>query len=261
MYFLFNFLQTAIICAILSLQTVHMFNHDVDNQLCGALLFLPQFDGGGSKGVCTMDRRIMKTKAGLKEALCRLLTEKQFENLTVTEICEEAKTGRLTFYKYYTDKKDLLEDCFTDIESMIEARYLDYMSDHQPQPDGDEGCNSELEHLRVQLEMFTDSVIDVMTEKDCLRARMMNHSGMLQEFCQFIVKCLEKMERENEAEADASGRPIRSKYPIHRINEFLAMGIWGFLFGTEIGEETLRSRGDARRLIGDLLRSDIFIQE
>ncbi len=210
-----------------------------------------------------MDRRIMKTKAGLKDALCRLLTEKQFEELTVTEICEEAKIGRLTFYKYYTDKKDLLKDSLQDLEDMIEDKYLRSLSDLKLQPDGTGSHLSGLEHFQIQLDLFIDAMIDVMTEKDCLRARMMVNSGMLQEFCQFLARCFEKIERQDETEDDDSGRimRIRSNYPLHQVNEFLAMGIWGFLFGDKIGEETIRSREDVKKLAGDLLRCDIFMQE
>ena len=55
-----------------------------------------------------MDKRIMKTRKGLKDALLCLLEEHPFEEITVTEICEHARTGRLTFYKYYSDKNELM---------------------------------------------------------------------------------------------------------------------------------------------------------
>ena len=57
-----------------------------------------------------MDKRIMKTRKGLKDALLCLLEEHPFEEITVTEICEHARTGRLTFYKYYSDKNELMRD-------------------------------------------------------------------------------------------------------------------------------------------------------
>ena len=57
-----------------------------------------------------MDKRIMKTRKGLKDALLCLLEEHSFEEITVTEICEHARTGRLTFYKYYSDKNELMRE-------------------------------------------------------------------------------------------------------------------------------------------------------
>ncbi len=56
------------------------------------------------------DLRIQKTKKSLRTALMSLLKEKDYEKITVIDICQEALINRMTFYKYYEDKNHLLED-------------------------------------------------------------------------------------------------------------------------------------------------------
>lgn len=55
-----------------------------------------------------MDLRIRKTHKALLNALQELLTEKSFDEITVTELCERAETRRATFYKHFGDKSELL---------------------------------------------------------------------------------------------------------------------------------------------------------
>jgi AcrR family transcriptional regulator len=45
----------------------------------------------------------------LWEALLSLLEQRPFESISVTEICEKAMVHRVTFYKHFQDKYDLLE--------------------------------------------------------------------------------------------------------------------------------------------------------
>ena len=44
------------------------------------------------------DRRIRKTKRNAKQTLVRLLGTKNFDQITVTELCEAADMSRITFY-------------------------------------------------------------------------------------------------------------------------------------------------------------------
>lgn len=55
----------------------------------------------------TNDRRIRKTKKALREALAKLLTEKELYTITVQELAEEADIHRGTFYAHYQDVYDL----------------------------------------------------------------------------------------------------------------------------------------------------------
>ena len=55
------------------------------------------------------DARVIKTKNKLLTAFKSLAEEKEFEDITVNEICERACIRRATFYKHYADKYDFLK--------------------------------------------------------------------------------------------------------------------------------------------------------
>jgi AcrR family transcriptional regulator len=66
----------------------------------------------------TTDPRILRSRRMLMEALARLLTKKEFEDLSVQEISDEATLNRATFYLHYADKNALLQ-------AMTESRFRD----------------------------------------------------------------------------------------------------------------------------------------
>ena len=55
-----------------------------------------------------LDLRVQKTYKALVEAFERLLLEKEFESISVTEICDAAIIRRPTFYKHFLDKYDFI---------------------------------------------------------------------------------------------------------------------------------------------------------
>ncbi|MBQ7001621.1 MAG: TetR family transcriptional regulator [Oscillospiraceae bacterium] len=55
------------------------------------------------------DRRVKRTKKAISDAVWSLMQEKNFEDLSVNDICERAEISRTTFYYYYIDKYDWLE--------------------------------------------------------------------------------------------------------------------------------------------------------
>jgi AcrR family transcriptional regulator len=54
------------------------------------------------------DLRVRRTHKLLWEALVTLMAEREFETISVKEICDRAMVHRTTFYKHYEDKYDLL---------------------------------------------------------------------------------------------------------------------------------------------------------
>lgn len=54
------------------------------------------------------DPRVKRTQKCLWEALRTLLEERSFEQISVTDICEEATINRTTFYKHFESKYELL---------------------------------------------------------------------------------------------------------------------------------------------------------
>ncbi|MCU6707474.1 TetR/AcrR family transcriptional regulator [Paenibacillus sp. J5C_2022] len=82
------------------------------------------------------DRRIVRTKSALKEALVELMTDKPFRSITITEICRQANYNRGTFYAHYQHKDDLLEEIMNDtIQGFMSAFRKPYENKDQLQVD------------------------------------------------------------------------------------------------------------------------------
>lgn len=61
------------------------------------------------------DRRTRYTLQIIKDTFLKLLSEKEFPKITVTEICKLAEINRGTFYLHYYDTSDVLDDILDDI--------------------------------------------------------------------------------------------------------------------------------------------------
>ncbi len=55
----------------------------------------------------SIDRRVGRTTKTLHHALISLILKKNYEAITIQEICDAANVGRSTFYAHYTSKDDL----------------------------------------------------------------------------------------------------------------------------------------------------------
>ena len=64
-----------------------------------------------------IDLRIIKTKKSLYEGLLLLLKDNSFENIRVLDICNKANVNRSTFYDHFSDKYELLNSLFNDIQN------------------------------------------------------------------------------------------------------------------------------------------------
>ena len=69
----------------------------------------------------TTDPRILRSRRMLMEALIRLLTRKEFDDISIQEIADEATLNRATFYLHYPDKNALLQ-------AMTAARFRDLIA-------------------------------------------------------------------------------------------------------------------------------------
>jgi AcrR family transcriptional regulator len=54
------------------------------------------------------DRRMLRTQRALREALTQLLRRKDYDDITIQEILDEADVGRSTFYSHCSGKDELL---------------------------------------------------------------------------------------------------------------------------------------------------------
>ncbi|MGE8081290.1 TetR/AcrR family transcriptional regulator [Peribacillus loiseleuriae] len=67
-----------------------------------------------------IDRRIIRTKRMIRDALTELMEEKGFDGITVRDLTEKADINRGTFYLHYRDKYDLLEKSENEIFQELE---------------------------------------------------------------------------------------------------------------------------------------------
>ena len=63
------------------------------------------------------DRRILRTRNLLGDALVALLQKRKFDEITVQDVLDRAGVGRSTFYVHYRDKNDLF---LSDVEDFFE---------------------------------------------------------------------------------------------------------------------------------------------
>jgi AcrR family transcriptional regulator len=70
-----------------------------------------------SKAKPKMDRRALRTRDCLGDALIDLMQERPFKSITVQDVLDRAKVGRSTFYTHYRDKDDLF---LSDVEEFWE---------------------------------------------------------------------------------------------------------------------------------------------
>lgn len=71
-----------------------------------------------------LDRRIIRTKSAIRDALIFLINEKGFDAILVSDITDRANINRGTFYLHYQDKFDLLEKTQTEIIENLERIIL-----------------------------------------------------------------------------------------------------------------------------------------
>ena len=67
------------------------------------------------------DPRVLRSRQMLMESLVRLLTRKEFDDISIQEIADEATLNRATFYLHYPDKNALLQ-------AMTAARFRDLIA-------------------------------------------------------------------------------------------------------------------------------------
>ena len=69
------------------------------------------------------DRRVIKTKHAIFKAFVELLNEKDVNQITITDIAKKANINRKTFYNYYSDAYEVMEE----IENLTVEAFINNM--------------------------------------------------------------------------------------------------------------------------------------
>jgi AcrR family transcriptional regulator len=128
----------------------------------------------------SIDPRVLRSRQMLMDALLRLLTRKEFDDISIQEIADEATLNRATFYLHYPDKNALLQAMtaarfraliarrglsFTDCDGALRAIALgvcDYLAETT-------GCPSQLAKMPLE-----GSIIPVV--EDMFQEGAANHA-------------------------------------------------------------------------------------
>lgn len=187
-----------------------------------------------------MDKRVVKTLTSLRGALLTLLNEKEFDKITVKEICDRAQVSRITFYTYFHDKYDLMNDMFRLLGTKVSELYQ--ALDAKNNPEGS---------AAISFHNLLCAILDASHDDLLSYPKLLNNSDLILAYYRFATGVVEKFETEH------SDR-IHTRYDLKRLNAFLIMGFWAYarLGGDPFDAE--RIKAETKDLIADLADSKIF---
>ncbi len=106
-----------------------------------------------------IDRRVVRTRAMLHQALLSLILEKGYEAITIKDICDAANVGRTTFYAHYTDKDDLKRSGLDHLRTALLARHRDAPAPSREVEKPDLGFSLTMfEHARDHIDLYRSLV-------------------------------------------------------------------------------------------------------
>ena len=75
-----------------------------------------------------VNKRGIKTKEKIKLNFLTLIKDKHPQDLTVSELCKHTGIQRKTFYAYYRNISDILDEIFDDLIGNINSLYIDILT-------------------------------------------------------------------------------------------------------------------------------------
>ena len=189
-----------------------------------------------------MDKRIEKTKHMIKSAMLNLMKKKSFNKITVKEICENAFTSRITFYTYYENKNELVEDIAADIKDEIITHY------EQLQIKNNASNNIIQAHINI-----IDSILE--TEQKYFDNTGYTPHTISPEMQLYYFKYIKQFAAETENRLVK----INPKYPEKLFSAFLAGGVWAYIGEAEASGRSLQdTRNEVKSLLTEILKSKLY---
>lgn len=121
------------------------------------------------------DRRVMKTKKAIRNALAELLIEQDIENITVKDIADKADINRKTFYNYYVSVFQVVDE----IENEISQKFNDTLSDIS--------TNDVLNDPKIVFDRINEIISDDSQFYEYL-FRMENNQGLVTRLSDRLIK-------------------------------------------------------------------------
>ena len=130
-----------------------------------------------------MDKRIVRTRLAVFNALFDLATEKELDKITVVELCDRAGINKSTFYLHYKSINDCFQKCF----DLFTGKMLDFSKeiDYEEMGTAPEKTVAKIldatEQNMKYVEMFKNSVFydsAIRTVKEAFVSEILKHNHM-----------------------------------------------------------------------------------
>lgn len=108
----------------------------------------------------TLDLRIRRTHKLLFDALTLLLSEKNFDNISITDICDKAMVHRTTFYKHFEDKYHLLDSLISQLVQNFEEKSTKQTPANNPRQYYVNLFKLLLEHMQENIKMYSVGLLN-----------------------------------------------------------------------------------------------------
>jgi len=179
----------------------------------------------------------------LKHVMLEMMDEMPFDRITVKEICSRANASRVTFYTWYDDKYDLLEDYFTDLQQTASGDFDELQKKNNPE-------NSALKSF----ENLLDCIMNLYRSSYAF----FKHMGRGRDE-EIFSRCSRKILQYFELFTDEYMNELHPVFGSRETSAFLCSGLWKFA-DAEItqGKPSGQIRKDAGKLLAILLHSDLF---
>lgn len=100
------------------------------------------------------DQRVALTKRLLQEGLLRLLKKEDINRISVTELCAESGINRATFYRHYTQPRDIIYDIRYDLFNKTKICVKAGESNKNPQKWVEDMCQYFYDHADILKILF-----------------------------------------------------------------------------------------------------------
>ena len=161
------------------------------------------------------DKRISRSKQALKHALVELLKQVSFEELTVIQLCNQARLSRITFYAHYTDKYGLATELIQDYIQQADQIFT------QMHPCKDAFLTSQ--ERSALLHDMLDCIFHMYHYHiEFFRYATPTHSAYLyaevvQQLIQYVTRHILQLQPQ-----------VNFRYPATMCIQFVIYGLWGF---------------------------------